>query len=436
MRRTALSRRGFVGLASTALAGCAAPSIGTSVEHQTNVDWSAFPSGVQAGDATDSSVIISARSNEQQAFLNVAKAEGESWRSTFDEPIVVDPDGSMQLEIDGLDADSLYAVALYAADGTRRSSVTRFRTALSAKKRRPLRFGATSCFGPRNEPFPSLSVARDEDLDFFMLLGDTIYADKGDDKYRYHDKFSRALAKQGLSDMTSGTSIIATWDDHEVDNNWSWDDVGIEQRYAEALAAYRRALPQRVGPSGGIWRKLQWGDALEVFVLDVRSERDRGYISPAQMQWLQQSLLESPAAIKIIMNPVPIFDFKGTVMGPFREEDRWQGNPRERTDILEYIRDNDIQGVLWVSGDVHFGALGKVDRAGGPGDNQWEVITGPAGSSINPAARLMKKTERTPIVTPKHNWVLFEADPDTGSVALEFVGDDGQTLAEQTLQLW
>ena len=53
--------------------------------------------------------------------------------------------------------------------------------------------------------------------------------------------------------MSPSTSIIATWDDHEVDNNWSFEENFSEQ-FLSALSAFRNAFPQRIGTEGGIWR--------------------------------------------------------------------------------------------------------------------------------------------------------------------------------------
>ncbi len=169
-------------------------------------------------------------------------------------------------------------------------------------------------------------------------------------------------------------------------------------------------------------------------MLDLRSERvDGHYISPAQMEWLQSELSASTARFKLIGNPIPIFDFAGTTLGPFREGDRWQGHRGQRSQIVSHIRDGGVEGVLWLSGDVHFGMLGTIDRQGDPGDNQWEAICGPGGSLINPAAYVMKRTERKPIVLRKHSWTRFEADPERGTIAMQFVGDAGETLAETVL---
>lgn len=399
-------------------------------------DDAAFPYGVQTGDALPTAALVSFRTPEPGVTLSVARGVEGGWEEMITMmPVVID-DGMVHLELDELWPDTTYAITFFAEDGQRRSRVARFRTAIPAGERRIVRFGATSCFGDDDEPWPSVSHSLAERLDFFLLLGDTIYADNNPDAFVFDAKYETALSLSGLNDLTAGTSVVATWDDHEIDNNWSWDDGGIQALHTEALSSFRRYIPQREGPVGVLWRKLSWGDAVDLFVLDCRGERLNGnYVSDQQLNWLKQELSASTATFKIILNSVPIFDFSGTVIGSISADDRWQGYPVQRTEITNHIFLEGITGVLWVAGDVHFGAVGKVDPAGGVAEGQWEVITGPAGSFVNVAAVLLPENERMPVVVTEHNWVLFEADPDAGTISVQFIGDDNQVVAQQTLTL-
>jgi alkaline phosphatase D len=395
-----------------------------------NFDW-----GVQTGDATTTTVLVSAHTLASEVTLTVMRGVDSGWQEVSSGQSFVPQDGMVHLELSALAPDTTYAVAFYDLGGINRSRVARFRTAIPSGHSRVLRFGATSCLGDARDPWPSLSHSLPEKFDFFMLVGDTIYGDNNPDAYDYKTKYRHALSLSGLQDLTAGTSVIATWDDHEVDNNWSWSDNGIQQKYDDAIAAFRQHIPQRQGPAGtGIWRKLSWGDTADVLVLDCRAERGGGnYISLEQMVWLKQELDNSTATFKFIVNSVPVFDFSGTVIGSISQNDRWQGYP-QRAEILSHIRDQQISGVLWISGDVHFGAIGQVDQDGNPGDHLWDVIVGPAGSIINPSSFALGG-DRLPVVVSNWNWVSFEADPATGTVAVRFIGDNGQVLDQMDLKI-
>ena len=174
---------------------------------------------------------------------------------------------------------------------------------------------------------------------------------------------------------------------------------------------------------------------MDVFVLDCRAERKNGdYISPEQMDWLKAGLLASEARFKIIVNSVPIADFSSS-FGDLGAEDRWQGYPAQRSEILSHIRDESIAGILWVSGDLHVGGLGKVDEAGGAAEDQWEVLAGPAGSAINFAAGFISENERLPIIMDEHNSTLFEADPEAGTITVSFISDSGDVVRARVLEL-
>jgi alkaline phosphatase D len=391
---------------------------------------------VQTGDATDTGVIVSVHTAEPSISLTVMRATESGWEEVSAGEMHAPDDGAVQLELSDLAADTTYAIAFYAADGQRRSRVARFRTALAPGARRVIRFGSSSCFSG-NQPWQTLTHAAGERLDFFMLLGDTIYADNGANAFQYRNKWDVALSTPGLMDVTASTSVIATWDDHEVDNNWSWSASGIQAMFDEAIVEYRRGLPQRLGPGGtGIWRKLSWGQTLDVFVLDSRGERkDGNYISPEQMNWLKQELSASTAVFKVIMNSVPIFDFTGTIVGSIQAEDRWQGFPVQRSELLQHIVDAGITGVFWITGDFHIGGSGYISQAGTPGEDQIEVLTGPGGSSINPAAGLVQPGDRILSIVDTWNYVLFEADPDTGSILATFIDDAGSVITSQNLQV-
>ncbi len=394
-------------------------------------DTEAFAWGVQVGDATPSGALVSFRTTEAAVSVVLVAADGDGWVEV-DRVEGLTPDVEVvQLAFEGLAADTAYSVVAYAADGARRSPVTRFRTALPADGYRVVTFGATSCLRD-NAPWPALSHAAAEKLDFFCLLGDTVYADAGD----YEGSWVTALSTAGLRDVTASTSILATWDDHEVANNYSFDEPGIEEKFVAGLAAFRRALPQGRGPGGtGIWRKLAWGTVLEVFALDCRGERrDGNYISPEQMAWLKAELSASTARFKILLNSVPITDLSD-IFGPAELDDRWEGHPDQRADILGHIRDNAIPGVLWISGDVHYAQIGRVDPAGGVGEDQWEVFVGPGGSTPNYLVEAYVGSEQYSMMFAKWNFARFTCDPGLGTIHVAYVGDDGAELATMTLSV-
>jgi phosphodiesterase/alkaline phosphatase D-like protein len=143
---------------------------------------------------------------------------------------------------------------------------------------------------------------------------------------------------------------------------------------------------------------------------------------------LKEALSASTARFKILLNSTPITDWSDTVIGDWAQDDRWQGHPADRDEILRHIATNGITGVLWLAGDHHFGAITHVDPTGGIGQDQIEVLCGPAGSSINLASYAIPENERYPHIVSDLNWALFEVDPETGGIIVVFVANDGSEI--------
>ena len=398
-------------------------------------DAVAFAWGVQAGDPGPGSVIISVRSVPTELELVLVQAFDGGWVEVRRE-VIARTEETAQVEITGLNADTAYQYAVYDAVTGKRSLPGRFRTAVDAQGFRRLSFGITSCFGG-NEPWPSAGYAADERFDAFFLLGDTVYADGAVSLEDYREFWRHALSVEGLRALTASTGIVAAWDDHEVGNNWSRDSLADGQ-FEDALQAYRESLPQGTGPGGGIWRLLSWGTLADIIVLDCRSERSGDqYISVEQIEWLKTTLKNSAARFKLILNSVPINDYSD-MFGEAFVQDRWQGYPAQRAEILKFVADNAVPGVLWLAGDVHHAMVCSVDvpGSGGPGEAQWEVACGPSGSTLNVAAELYNDTTgHYPVLFAAYNYVRLGLDPGTGEATITFVGDDGAEIDSMTLAL-
>jgi alkaline phosphatase D len=390
-----------------------------------DVDSTVFPTGVHVGDATFDSVQINVWMDVSEATLEFAKSDGEGWIPVDLRADLVRDGVCSQTSVDGLTADTAYCVV--ARFGQIRSAVTRFRTALPPDGFRKVTFAAASCLGG-NRPWPSLSHVSETRPDAFLLLGDTVYADGATTLVEFRRYWRSALTTQGLRDVTANSSVIATWDDHEVVNNFAGLVVDAD-RFDAGLMAFREGLPQRVRTDGSLWRKISWGRTVDVFVLDCRGERDgdQQYISEEQLQWLKDELLESPARFKLVLTSVPITDYS-PIFGQAVADDRWQGHPAQRSELLDHVVAHEIEGILWITGDFHMSTASRVDPPGGVAENQWEVMVGTGGSFLNIAAELLEPREQFPVIFAQWCSTLIHLDPGTGQVRVEWVGDDGQII--------
>ena len=398
------------------------------------VDLGTFPGGIHITDVTPNGALVSVESNKPTLELRLMEGQGTEWIEIQRHPNTNLSSGRVaHLELRDLQPDTAYSIVALTPDGTTRSRITRFITALPENAARILRFGATSCLGGSNYPWPNLSQAAKAKLDFMLFAGDTVYADSSDSLDGYRGTWEYAFAATGLADLSSSTSLVSTWDDHEIVNDFSWDYTNDESRFNAARQAYFEAMPWR---GENIYRVLRWGRTLDIIILDARGERRDGlYLSQTQLEWVKTTLLESRARFKLILNSVPITDMTG-LFGNILEGDRWQGFPQQRTELLAFIEDNQIEGTFFVAGDFHYSHVAKVSMPGDIGDSLWEVMAGPAGSWINPVMSLNPPTdEQFDLFVATHTYTYFELDPDLGTVSIQYIGDSGDVVGEKQLQL-
>ena len=419
----------------------------------TLLDESTFPLGVQSGSATSTSIHL----------WTVLAGEGP-WR------LVVFGDGSGndpgEIVVEGpvtpVEYDTAHVDVTYLPSGTwfrycfvlddveegssiPRSPIGRFRTAPAPGELEVISFGGISCNNISYSSWDPLFHAADSALDFFLWAGDTVYADGSNSLEDFRSVWREYLDDPSYRAIMQATSTLATWDDHEVTNNWDPETLNPQVIQA-ATDAFFEHLPIRRDPDAPdrVWRSHRWGDTLEVFVLDCRSERlpstqgENGtYISQEQMDWLKGALSDSPCVFKLILNSVPITNMP--FLFDLGADDSWVGYNGQREDILSYISDN-VDGVIWLAGDFHMGAVTHVEGDDSPHYNQMEVLMGPGGQFSNPGWFLLEsgpQASQYNFATPNFNFVRFIADPLSQPPVLivEFVGSDGEVFYEDAIEV-
>lgn len=401
-------------------------------------DSTQFTYGVSSGDALVDRIILSTRYDGTAPLrLLVWRMEGAVYAQLAADVEVTPAEGGfVRLDVQQLTPSARYRYAFVEMDGAvkRRSAVGRFRAALAAGQLEPLVLGACSCTSLRPANALQHAAARD-DLAAFMLLGDTSYNDGATSRAEYRAKWHQSLSREVYRSLRASTSLIATLDDHEVTNDFNPELISDAKLY-NAREALFEALPIRrheMAPNR-LWRSFRWGDAVEVFVLDTRTERKPStlvtmrheLISDAQQLWLQNALMASPCRIKLIMNSVPITDFGFSAFN----SDAWVVYRSQRLEVLRFIEDRGITGVLWISGDHHFASVGKVSGSG-PGSSALEVLAGPGAQDANPLYRLLR-APRWDFASGENNYTAFHCDPMRREVRVVFHDAQGAVLFDKS----
>lgn len=398
-----------------------------------------FPLGVASGDVSPSSAVLWARYDGVEPLSLVVW--DPSGAEVFVGDVIPGDGGFIHAEVDTLAAGVRHRYGFFetAEDGGERSRVRRspigsFRTAIAEDALEPVVIGAVCCMANDRAKTPLRRVADHDDFDLFLLGGDTTYNDGAVTLPEYREKWAESLRSEGLVALRTTTSVLATWDDHEVDNNFNPEVEDVET----ARAAFFENLPLRRDASDPdrIWKSVRWGRTVEVFVTDTRGERrpsTRGgediFLSRAQMDWLKAGLAESPCRFKLILNAIPIGDFPILSSG-----DRWEGYPRQREELLSHIEDTPVEGVLFVSGDFHLASAGFVGAVGQPGETIREVLVGPGAQVGNPSAFLLRSSQWS-WASVTNNYARMELDPVEGVITTTWHDGDDAVIHEERLVL-
>jgi len=345
--------------------------------------------------------------------------------------------------------------------------------------------------------------------DFFIHSGDTIYADnpiaatqmaEGGREWRnivtpevakaaetldeFRGRYKYNLLDENVRRFNAEVPQIWQWDDHEVVNNWSDSkDLTADSNYTEknipllvargsrAFLEYAPMRPFSSEESERVYRRISYGELLDVFVIDLRSYRgpntynrqtepgpDTEFFGVEQLEWLQRELDNSQAVWKVIASDMPL----GLMVGDGTDA---EGRPRfenfangdgpvlgrefELASLLSFIKRMGIRNTVWFTADVHYCAAHYYD----PKQAQfqdfapfWEFVAGPLNAgSFGPAA--LDDTFGPEVVfqkvPPGQNYSPFaglqyfgqvDIDRRSASMTVQLKDIDGNTVFSQELE--
>ena len=392
-----------------------------------------FPLGVSAGDLAEArGVLWTQYSGDAPLAAYVWRMNGDSYLDEHGPFAATPADGGfVHVALDGLMAGARYRYAFVELAGeTRvaRSPIGRFRAPIADTASEVLTFGAVACTD-RDKPIGVLARAAErDDLDAFLFCGDSAYCDGAETLAEYRAEYVAHFGRPEHVALRAATGMYITWDDHEIKNDLNPETID-EAQLAAAFQAFFEHAPIVEATPRRIWRSARWGKTAEIFVLDCRSERKPStilsdspqYVSAAQLTWLEVGLAASPARFKIIINSVPITNMPN--VWDAYPTDRWEAYGAQRTELLRYIDDAQIGGVLWLSGDFHLAFISKVSTSG-PGSTQREVLCGPGGQNSNVLVSTLVAPQFS-FATGTNNYTTLKLDPTYGSVTVGYHDTDG-----------
>lgn len=425
----------------------------------------AITHGVSSGDVTPQSAIIWARGAEApNSTLVVEYSASEDFRDVQRaEPVVLKPESDFtgKVVLTGLTPATRYSYRVRQVLGSEQSAPVAgtFITAPQANAPSPVKFawsadlgGQGMCRRPEYFIFNHLTEAQP---DFFLFLGDTVYNDErcpsppnapGSEfvantleEYRAKQKYQ--LADKPYQKARAATSLYMIWDDHEVINNFSGTTVD-PQRLAIGRQVFFEFFPITVNPQDPhrLYRSFRWGQHVEIFILDTRQYRsdnkrpdgpDKTMLGREQLAWLKESLRTSNATWKFIASTVKL-SFPSdcpAACDSWANGESETGFERELIEISDFIMQNKIKNVVWLTGDEHLIDVIHYDPNRDGAIDFYEFTAGPLSALTSYMGQLDETLNPTRIFGSNQHWNFGQITVlGDGRLTVEYIDTGGERV--------
>ena len=294
-----------------------------------------------------------------------------------------------------------------------------------------------------------------EEPDFVLFLGDYIYERRASAKSAvrahpvrnarsledYRDLYAGYRSDPLLQEMHRVCPWLVTWDDHEVQNNYTGDlsdlaDPDFQTLRVAGYRAYYEHMPLRASAMIGalegfkrdarlrIYDRVDFGNLARLHLLDARQYRtpplcgfkrddnaaacvadelaSRQMLGAAQERWLNEGLQQGAGAAWNIIGQQTRFTTDAYPKGEAHRSslDRWDGYPDARRRVIAMIEQHAPRRTLIVGGDIHRNWVADVHA------NQFDVsspvvaaeFTGTSISSLS--GRSQKQMDRDRAINP------------------------------------
>lgn len=404
---------------------------------------------------------------------------------------------SVHVELAGLQSARRYWYRFHAAGEASAVGTVRSAPAAGAAVDR-LRIGVAGCQHYENGHFTAYRhLSEEPELDAIFCYGDYIYEGRqratpnpifdaagkpidrrhvGGEIYSlddYRRRYALYKTDANLQAAHHAAAFLSTWDDHEVDNNWTsaWDQDGTApevfalRRFA-AMQAWYENMPVRRAQfptTAGVrmHRRLDYGRLLRVHLLDTRQYRSDQRCEPdsqgrncrpvddpgssqvmgnEQEQWLGEGLGGMFGwhllAQQVMLMP---YRYPGTRAAGRTNMDSWSGYPDARARLVNMLQQRAPGNVVIATGDVHKHHAGVVpsredDWSSAPVATEYvttSVASGGDGSDV-PATweGVLAENPHTTLLNDRRGYQLFEIGPKlwrTDVVTVERISAPGAT---------
>ncbi len=202
--------------------------------------------------------------------------------------------------------------------------------------------------------------------DFMVWLGDNVYLREADwnSKTGVLNRYNHTRATPEMQAMLGNMHHFGIWDDHDYGPNNSDRSYHLKKVTEETFKDFFPS-PNYIFDEG-ITSYVQWIDS-DFFLLDNRFWRtpnnrtdiEREILGDKQLEWLIDGLVNSFAPFKFVV-------MGGQFLNPAKHSEAYSKiAPQEKQKLIAAIQELKIEGVIFLTGDIHRTELTKVDLPNG-----------------------------------------------------------------------
>jgi alkaline phosphatase D len=290
---------------------------------------------------------------------------------------------TMKVALEGLDMNTDYEYDIYINELKQTPSVpTAFRTKKLWEWREPapnFSFLLGSCFYINDPTYdrPGKPYGQNPDIletmgnmpsDFMLWMGDNVYLREPDYSspsgmaYRYSYNFRLPQMQK----LRASRANYAIWDDHDYGPNDSDGRFELKEQSLDLFKAYWGNKTFGEPDNAGVYHKFKWSDC-DFFCMDDRYYRSannlpdsvggkanawKRFYGAKQLDWLKNSLISSQSTFKFIVTG-------GQMLNPVADKECFVFYPSEWQELMSFITDNKINGVIFLTGDRHYSELNR-----------------------------------------------------------------------------
>ncbi len=203
----------------------------------------------------------------------------------------------------------------------------------------------------------------EKDPDLMIWLGDNVYFREPDDsKTGVYHRYTHDRALLELQPLLGSVHHYAIWDDHDYGPNNSDQSFIHKDITLQAFKDFWANPSYGIDNHRGITTQFRWSD-VDFFLLDNRffrtpQNRKTGYreiLGKEQLEWLIDALVSSEATFKVIA-------IGGQVLNSEKVFENYINWDDEHRELLSLLSKENIEGLIFLSGDRHFSEVSKMNR--------------------------------------------------------------------------